>query len=299
MTVSVIITCYNEGDLLLRAYNSLEQQLDKDFEIIVINDFSKDNETNSVCRALEKRGVEVIWRKKNGGLSEARNTGFKKAKGEIIVPLDADDILPANAVKDIKKGFSEYKDADFIFGNYLKYEVGKNEKNIINCNKIAGEDKILEPELIANNWILLGTSPCKKATWEKVNAYNSEYSNTIQDVDFWIRVLKQNCKGYYINKTIYNWHRQETGMNNNVKISEYQKLRLIHSDFFIVRAHIPEDEFFNDLFYWSYAEKNYKIAQKVALKGFMYLSLKNKLIFTAITLFPKYMQNRKKNETTL
>ncbi len=53
-TISVVITCYQEGNLLRRAFASLGDQSDKDFDIVIVNDASPDETTNAVCHELGK-----------------------------------------------------------------------------------------------------------------------------------------------------------------------------------------------------------------------------------------------------
>lgn len=89
--ISVIIPCYNAAKTLARTMNSVLEQDYKNIEIIIINDGSKDNtiEVANKFANLDKR-VRVID-KVNEGVSVARNTGLKQAKGDYIMFLDADD----------------------------------------------------------------------------------------------------------------------------------------------------------------------------------------------------------------
>ena len=86
MKVTVVIPCYNQAHFLKDAVESVKNQTFKDFEIIVVDDGSPDN-TSEVANKL---GVRCI-RQVNRGLSAARNTGIRAAKGQYILPLDADD----------------------------------------------------------------------------------------------------------------------------------------------------------------------------------------------------------------
>jgi len=91
--VSIIIPCYNAERFLDEVFVGLEKQTFKNFELICINDGSKDN-TLSVLRSWEKRSslkITVID-KENGGVSAARNDGIKAARGKYILFLDADDM---------------------------------------------------------------------------------------------------------------------------------------------------------------------------------------------------------------
>ena len=93
MIISIIIPTFNYDKYIARAIRScVEQSFPKrDFEIIVINDSSKD----STRYILESYGhwIHVIENIENKGLPSCRNTGIMNAKGEFIVNLDADDYI--------------------------------------------------------------------------------------------------------------------------------------------------------------------------------------------------------------
>ena len=214
VSISAIITCYKEGKLIYNALDSLMQQSDKDFEIIIINDCSTDDETNKICEDLSKNNlIQVIRNEKNVGLSGSRNIAVEKMKGDVSVFLDADDVLPENAISDIRMTFEKDKNTDFVFGNYIKKETSCTD--IIDCSLIANEKGYLSPNLLAENWILLGTSPFKKSMWKKINGYSLEFSNTCQDVDFWQRALLSGANGRYINRAIYTWNFFSSNMNSS------------------------------------------------------------------------------------
>lgn len=91
--VSVIIPCYNQSDYIIRTLKSLQNQLHKDWECIVVNDGSTDD-TYEIVQEFAKIEPRVrIISKINGGTSSARNMGLKNIKGEYIQFLDADDLL--------------------------------------------------------------------------------------------------------------------------------------------------------------------------------------------------------------
>lgn len=94
--VSVILPCYNEEAILENNFNIIRdflrsKQLKYDWEILIINDGSRDS-TGSIADELEKKNdyVRVIHHPKNLNLGHALQTGFKNAKGEILVVLDID-----------------------------------------------------------------------------------------------------------------------------------------------------------------------------------------------------------------
>ncbi|MEB3181394.1 MAG: glycosyltransferase family A protein [Nostocaceae cyanobacterium] len=88
--VSVIIPAYNSMIYLPEAVESVLHQTFEDFEVIIVNDGSSDGIENWVAQITDLR-VKLISQA-NQGLSAARNTGIKNARGEFITFIDADDI---------------------------------------------------------------------------------------------------------------------------------------------------------------------------------------------------------------
>ena len=93
MLISVIIPVYNVEEYLHYAIESLEKQTYKNFEIILVNDGSTDDSGKLCDEYSEKYSNVRVFHKENGGLSDARNYGVKKANGEFITFLDPDDYL--------------------------------------------------------------------------------------------------------------------------------------------------------------------------------------------------------------
>ena len=93
--ISVIIPMYNSEKTILNALESVRTQTYKgDFEIIVVDDGSVDDSSALVKDYIQKYpklNIRLIHQE-NKGVSSARNTGLKNAKGEILTLLDSDDI---------------------------------------------------------------------------------------------------------------------------------------------------------------------------------------------------------------
>ena len=92
MKLSVIIPAYNVEQYVSECLDSILLS-EKDIEVIVIDDGSKDR-TLSICEEYCKKDVRVkVYAKPNGGVSSARNYGMEKASGEYLLFVDSDDIL--------------------------------------------------------------------------------------------------------------------------------------------------------------------------------------------------------------
>jgi glycosyltransferase involved in cell wall biosynthesis len=213
-SISVVITCYQEGELLREAVNSALSQSPQ--EIIIVNDASPDELTNNICRELASCSIiTVIWQPHNGGPSIARNNGFDKAQGDILVPLDADDLLPDNALENLLSAFSQDPNIGFVCGSYLR-----QDKSNQSARKIVPPDITLRAMLSAkrfslgSQWQLLGTTPIRKTVWQQVGGYDSNFgAQDLHDVEFWIRVIASGCYYATINEPIYEW-RKYLGTNS-------------------------------------------------------------------------------------
>ena len=89
--ISVIVPCYNVGEYVENCLKSLLNQTFRDIEIICVNDGSTDSTPQILNSYAEKYPAIRVINQKNGGLSNARNTGIKEARGEYIAFVDSDD----------------------------------------------------------------------------------------------------------------------------------------------------------------------------------------------------------------
>lgn len=100
---SIIMPAYNVEDYISRSIDSVLGQSEKDFELIIVNDGSTDR-TKEICDSYSKKDKRIrVIHKKNGGLSDARNEGVKKSKGEYLIFLDSDDYWDKDLLKELSK----------------------------------------------------------------------------------------------------------------------------------------------------------------------------------------------------
>ncbi len=213
--ISVVITCYTEGSLIYEAVESILKQSHLPQEIILVNDASPDEETNRVCRDLNQNPIiRLIQRSQNGGPSVARNDGFQAAQGEILVLLDADDLLPDYALAKIQAAFAQSPSLGFVYGNYIREgKVGQYE--LINPGNISLKRMLRsKPFRASSQWNLIGTTPLKRSLWKAVGEYDTAFEvQDLHDVEFWIRVISSGCDYQYISSSIYHW-RKYLGSNS-------------------------------------------------------------------------------------
>jgi len=102
---SLIVPVYNVEKYIKKCLDSIFKQSFKDFEVIVVNDGTKDNSMDIV----RKYNVKII-EQENQGLSEARNSGVKKATGEYLVFVDSDDYIEKDLLKRISESLGNNPD---------------------------------------------------------------------------------------------------------------------------------------------------------------------------------------------
>lgn len=147
--LSIIIPCYNIERYIEDCLNSvLNQDLRKDdYEIICVNDGSKDRTLEILSKYEETNENIVIVNQINSGVSTARNNGLEKAKGEYVWYIDGDDFINPNCLAFIKKSIQE-KNADIL---NLQFE---------RCNENAKfTDDIRSYELDIENKVYVANCP--------------------------------------------------------------------------------------------------------------------------------------------
>ena len=117
MYISVIIPTFNRAWLLKKCLNSLAKQTHRRYEVIVVDDSSKDLTESVVKNAMKgNRRVKYFRQQKNQGPGKARNVGIKKSRGEIIAFMDDDCIASEDWLKNISTEFRKNKDIAGVEG---------------------------------------------------------------------------------------------------------------------------------------------------------------------------------------
>lgn len=155
---SIIIPCYNVEKYVVDCVESVLNQTEKDFEIIIVNDGSTDKTLQIITDKYSKLESVKIIDQKNGGLSDARNTGIKNSNGEYLCFVDSDDYWnDEKALEKIKKYIIENNVDVVVIGNTKFFE---NSEKQISKKKINYLNQGIE--------YLLETNYFKACAWDKV-----------------------------------------------------------------------------------------------------------------------------------
>ena len=96
--ISIVLPVYNREKLVLNSIESVLNQTYKNFELIVVDDYSNDN-THSVISSIPDKRIKLLKHDKNRGASAARNTGIKASRGDWIAFHDSDDLWNKNKLE--------------------------------------------------------------------------------------------------------------------------------------------------------------------------------------------------------
>lgn len=150
MKASIIVPVYNVEDVLERCIDSILSQKYADFELILIDDGSTDK-SGEICDRYGREDARVeVYHIANSGVSEARNVGISKAKGEYITFIDSDDYVDATFLENLID-----EDYDFVRISYsIVDENGSYKDNAISkeevYNRISNSDII---HLLKNGYL--------------------------------------------------------------------------------------------------------------------------------------------------
>lgn len=222
--VSVIIPVYMVEKYIDDCIKSIVEQTYTNIEIILVNDGSKDL-CPQICDEWEKRDSRIkVIHKRNGGLSDARNAGLDKSRGEYIAFLDSDDFVSPKWIEEMLDAALNY-DADVVVcGRYI-YRDG--ECFPVHC---LSELKLFSPEQAIRE-ILLGRQ-IEEATWDKLYRKElfcyrrfpvGEINEDVVTIPYIIEQCKTIC---HVGTPLYYYRQTATGITKsryNMKKSVYIK----------------------------------------------------------------------------
>ena len=142
MTISIIIPVYNTEAYLPACMDSILSQSFTDFEVLLVDDGSKDG-SGVICDGYAAKDSRVrVLHKENGGVSLARNLALEQARGEWICFIDSDDRLVSNGLKVLAGGISDQ--VDLVMAAFIETTLPLNETEPVRGErKTIGRDEVM------------------------------------------------------------------------------------------------------------------------------------------------------------
>lgn len=205
--VSIIIPVHNSEKYIKQALESINKQTYKNYEIIIIDDFSKDKTLDVIKNInIDKDKIKIIKLKKHLGVAIARNIGIRKANGRYIAFLDSDDIWKSEK---LEKQIKFIKDKCFIYSSY-KYINS-------NCTKMSTKVNVWEKtnykKALKNCRILTSTCMIDLKKIPKRYCYMPDIMN--EDYATWLNILKKGYVAYGQNEGLVYYRKSPKSRSAN------------------------------------------------------------------------------------
>ena len=217
--ISIIVPIYNVSPYLQLCLESIEKQTYSHFEVLLINDGSRDN-SKDICLEYAERDYRFKYiEQQNAGLSAARNTGILNAKGEFLTFIDGDDLIESNYLEELY--YTSLKnDSEIVVGSFKEFNEEDNNYYIHVFD--YREEHYKHRELIENIAQIERRGIEFETSWG-ILFHRRLFENVlfpvgknIEDTRTNYKLYMESCKTSYIHKDIYIYRIRKGSLINTV-----------------------------------------------------------------------------------
>jgi glycosyltransferase involved in cell wall biosynthesis len=200
--VSVIVPCYNLGRYIGEAVDSVLAQTFQDFEVIVVDDGSTDEETQAIVAAFSRPKTRVI-RLPHAGLGAARNAGIAASNGDVVCALDADDRI---APTFFEKAIAELdRDRSITFVSAWLRTFGEESwdwtPSRCDLPTLLWEDTVLTAALVRRDAVLAA------GCFDTAMPVQGD-----EDWDLWLTLVERGHRGIILPEILFDYRRRAGSM---------------------------------------------------------------------------------------
>jgi glycosyltransferase involved in cell wall biosynthesis len=207
LSISVIMSVYNQEKYIREAISSILNQTFTDFELIIIDDASTDS-TSAIIKSFNDSRIKIITNRKNTGLTKSLNKGIKIARGKCIARLDADDRAHYNRFE-IQYNYLKSHPSTALCGTMANII---NENGLVTSISIAPTPQAeLLKRLLWDNCLIHSSSMYRKKYITEIGGYNEEYKRA-QDYALWIEFFKK-YKITCLKDVLVDWRSHKKGIS--------------------------------------------------------------------------------------
>lgn len=225
--VSVIMPCYNDGKYIMEAIDSIVKQTYPDWELIIVDDGSDDEETKTIINEIQNPKIKV-FHTEHLRPAGARNYGIQKAEGTYILPVDSDDRIHEEYMEKAVKMIESNPRIGVV---YCKAELFGEKNGSWNLPDYSFKHMLLDN-------IVFVTALFYKSDWEKVGGFNTSMAQGMEDYDFWLSILGLEREICQIPEVLFYYRikpvsRTTNFQDNCVQVQNtYQQIYYNHKEFY-------------------------------------------------------------------
>ena len=224
--ISVVIPYYNLGKTLPETIESIKQSTYKNYEIIIVNDGSTDEESIEVLKNYENDPEIRIIHIENQGLANARNVGAESAKGEFVAFIDADDKIDKTFYQKSIDILHQYTNVSYVY-SWVKYFEGSEA--------VWPTFNTHIPYLLCAN-MLAAYAVIRKNDFLNFGKNRIKMEYGMEDYDGWVSLAEHGCLGVSIPELLNLYRVRKDSMsrafNKKMRIYLYQVSRDGHEKIF-------------------------------------------------------------------
>ena len=212
--VSVIIPCYNDGEYLEDAIQSVVKQTYRDIEIIVVNDGSTSKSTMKCLFEIESKYSLKLIHTFNLGPSVARNKAIQACSGEFILPLDADDLIAESYVEKSVKILQQQKQVGIVYckADFFGMKSGPCIFPTFSPPELAWANMIFNCALF------------RKSDWQNHGGYDVDFMHGEEDYDLWIKFVKSGLEVVCIPEVLFFYRIKKISRTSQLLNSDGRKI---------------------------------------------------------------------------
>jgi glycosyltransferase involved in cell wall biosynthesis len=212
--VSVIMPCYNQGKYITESIQSVLNSTFKDLELIVVNDGSTDDFTNHLLSKMTW-GKTTIYNIENQGVAKARNFAIEKSSGTYILPLDADDKISDDYIRQAVEILEKKPDIKIVTCEVQLF--GKKH------GRMSLPDSSIEM-LLAQNTIVV-SSLFRRSDFNNTGGFNPDMVLGFEDWDFWLTLLESGGEVFKLDHTGFYYRIGRKSRNSTIQKEQFTILR--------------------------------------------------------------------------
>ncbi len=209
--VSIVTPVYNLEKFITKTMDSVRAQSLEAWELLLVEDGSKDESVSVIRKYLEETGderIRLIIQEKNGGAARARNRGVKEARGRYLAYLDGDDLWTADKLKKQVR-FMEETGAAFSFTGYeFADENGRGLGKIVRVPSVIDYKEALKNTTIFTSTVMFDLKQIPKEKLE-MPLIKSE------DTALWWRILREGRLAYGLDENLVRYRRAGKSLSSN------------------------------------------------------------------------------------
>lgn len=192
--VSFIIPFYNNGDTLPETIDSIRRQNYPEYDIWIIDDGSTDQRSLEVVQSYAAERHITVLHQANAGPSVARNLAIRQTDADIIIPLDADDLIRPGALSLAADILHEHPEADIIYSDLHLFG---------DVDQRRDQPPVHLRRLLLYNTVALCTF-IRKSVFDDIGYFDEAMSRKgLEDWEYWIRALAAGKKFHHIPEPLF------------------------------------------------------------------------------------------------